>query len=60
LEWRLADRRARIRPGERLRDEPALRALEETLETLRKERRELVNRFQERGRRARALPGWLR
>ncbi len=60
LEWRLADRRARIRPGERLQDEPAIRALEETLEAMHKERRELIDRFQERGRKAGALPGWLR
>jgi hypothetical protein len=60
LEWRLADRRGRVRPGERLRDEPAIRALEETLEAMHKERRELINHFQERGRKAGALPGWLR
>jgi hypothetical protein len=60
LEWRLAERRSRIRPGERLQDEPAVRALEETLEAMHKERRELIDRFQERGRKAGALPGWLR
>ena len=60
LEWRLADRRARIRPGERLQSEPAIRALEETLEAMHKERRDLIDRFQERGRKAGALPGWLR
>ncbi len=60
LEWRLADRRARIRPGERLQDEPAIGALEETLEAMHEERRKLIESFQERGRKAGALPGWLR
>jgi hypothetical protein len=58
--WRLAERKARRRPGERLREDPAEKALEETLEGMEKERRKLISDFLERGRRAGALPGWLR
>lgn len=59
-EWRLAERKARRKPGERLRDDPAERALEETLMAMEKERRKLIAEFLERGRKAGALPGWLR
>jgi hypothetical protein len=58
--WRLAERKARRRPGERLRDDPAESALEETLMAMEEERRKLIAEFLERGRRAGALPGWLR
>lgn len=60
LEWRLAERKARRRPGERLREDPAEKVLEQTLEALHEERKRLIEEFRERGRRARALPGWLR
>ena len=60
LEWRLAERKARRRPGERLREDPGEKVLEQTLEALRQERKKLIEDFRERGRRARALPGWLR
>jgi hypothetical protein len=60
LEWRLAERKARRRPGERLREDPAEKVLEQTLEALHEERKRIVEEFRERGRRAGALPGWLR
>lgn len=60
LEWRLAERKARRRPGERLREDPAERVLEQNLQALHEERKRLIEEFRERGRRARALPGWLR
>ena len=58
--WRLAERRARRKPGERLREDPTESALEETLKAMEEEKRKLIEEFLERGRRARALPGWLR
>jgi hypothetical protein len=58
--WRLAERKARRKPGERLRYDPAESALEETLMAMEDERRKLISEFLERGRRAGALPGWLR
>jgi hypothetical protein len=60
LEWRLAERRSRKRPGERLRDDPTETALEQSLKSMRDERRRLVEEFLERGRKAGAFPGWLR
>ena len=60
LEWRLADRRARKRPGERLREDPAEKALEESLKSMRAERKRFIEEFRERGRKAGAFPGWLR
>ena len=60
LEWRLADRRARKRPGERLRDDPAEKALEESLKSMVAEKRRVIEQFLERGRKAGAFPGWLR
>jgi hypothetical protein len=60
LEWRLAERKARRRPGERLREDPAEKVLEQTLEALHEERKRLTEEFRDRGRRAGALPGWLR
>jgi hypothetical protein len=60
LEWRLADRRARRRPGERLREDPAEKALEESLKSMRAERKRFIEEFLERGRKAGAFPGWLR
>ena len=59
-EWRLAERRARRKPGERLREDAAEKALEETLKAMEEERRKLIAGFLERSRRAGALPGWLR
>ena len=38
LEWRLAERQARRRPGERLRDDPAEKVLEQTLEAMNEEK----------------------
>jgi hypothetical protein len=60
LEWRLAERQARRRPGERLRDDPAEKVLEQTLEAMNEEKKRIIEAFRERGRRAGALPGWLR
>ena len=60
LEWRLAERQARRRPGERLRDDPAEKVLEQTLEAMNEEKKRIIEEFRERGRRAGALPGWLR
>jgi hypothetical protein len=60
LEWRLRDKRAKKRPGERLSPDPSVDLLEESLESLRDERRRLEERFRERARKAGALPGWLR
>lgn len=60
LEWRLRDKRAKRRPGERLSPDPSIELLEESLESLRDERRGLEERFRERARKAGALPGWLR
>ena len=60
LEWRLAELKARRRPGERLQEDPAEKVLEQTLEAIHEERKRLIEEFRERGRRARALPGWLR
>lgn len=60
LERRLADRRARKRPGERLREDPAEKALEESLKSMTAEKRRVIEGFLERGRKAGAFPGWLR
>lgn len=60
LEWRLRDKRAKKRPGERLSPDPSVDLLEESIESLRDERRVLEERFRERARKAGALPGWLR
>lgn len=60
LEWRLAERRARKRPGERLREDPAEKALEESLKSMQAERTRFIEEFLERGRKAGAFPGWLR
>ncbi|MFQ5791654.1 MAG: hypothetical protein ACE5JI_14370 [Acidobacteriota bacterium] len=60
LEWRLAERKARSRPGERLRDDPALRVIEESLKSLRDHRKRFEQAFRERARKAGAFPGWLR
>jgi hypothetical protein len=60
LEWRLAERKARKKLGGLLREDPAERALEETLESMEEEKRRLISEFLERGRKAGALPGWLR
>jgi hypothetical protein len=60
LEWRLAERRARRKPGERLHEDPAEEALEGTLKSMEDERRKLIAEFLERGRKGGALPGWLR
>lgn len=60
LERRLAERRSRRRPGERLSPDASSRLLEESLASLEEQRRELEERFRERARRAGAFPGWLR
>jgi hypothetical protein len=60
LEWRLADRRARKRPGERLREDPAEKALEESLKSMMAEKSRVIEGFLERGRKGGAFPGWLR
>lgn len=60
LEWRLAERKARRKPGERLRRDATEQILEESIESLRGERALLVQAFHERARKAGALPGWLR
>jgi hypothetical protein len=60
LEWRLRDKRAKKRPGERLSPDPSLDLLEGSIESLREERRVLEERFREKARKAGALPGWLR
>jgi hypothetical protein len=60
LERRLAERTARRRPGERLRKDPTERVLQDSIESLREERKRLIYSFHERARKAGALPGWLR
>jgi hypothetical protein len=60
LELRLAERRGRRRSGERLSRDPSERLLEDTLESLRAERRRVEEAFRERARKAGAFPGWLR
>jgi hypothetical protein len=60
LEWRLAERQSRRRPGERLARDASERLLEESLESLKEERRRLEEHFRERARKAGAFPGWLR
>lgn len=60
LTWRLAERKAKKRPGERLRNDPTEEVLEESLLSLREQRARLIDSFHERARKAGALPGWLR
>ena len=60
LEWRLAERRARRNPGERLQRDATEDILEESIRTLRDERTKSIRAFRERARKAGALPGWLR
>ena len=60
LEWRLAERKERRKPGERLRRDATEQVLEESIESLREERALLIQAFHERARKAGALPGWLR
>jgi hypothetical protein len=60
LEWRLKDRDARRKPGERLAHDPAAEVLEANLESLREERKRVEQTFRERARKAGAFPGWLR
>ena len=60
LEWRLAERKAKKRPGERLRKDATEEVLEESLLSLREHRTRLIDSFHERARKAGALPGWLR
>jgi hypothetical protein len=60
LEWRLREKRAKKRPGERLSPDPSVDLLEGSIESLREERRVLEERLRERARKAGALPGWLR
>jgi hypothetical protein len=60
LEWRLAERKARRKPGERLRRDATELVLEESIQALREERTLLIRAFHQRARKAGALPGWLR
>ena len=60
LEWRLAERQARRKPGERLRRDATEQILEESIQSLQEERALLIQVFRERARKAGALPGWLR
>lgn len=60
LEWRLAERKARRKPGDRLRRDATEQVLQESIQTLRQERDRVVGAFHERARKAGALPGWLR
>jgi hypothetical protein len=60
LEMRIREREAKRRPGERLSHDPASRLLEDSLESLREERRRIEDRFRERARKAGAFPGWIR
>jgi hypothetical protein len=60
LQWRLTQARSRQRPGGRLRHDPTLTLLSESLEALHSERRILEQTFRERARRAGAFPGWIR
>jgi hypothetical protein len=60
LEWRLREKQSRRPAGERFSKDPVVEVLEDSLETLREERKRIDERFRERARRAGALPGWLR
>lgn len=63
LEWRYQERLNRLNPEphrRRLRDDPTLSVLESSLNALREDYRRQEQAFLERGRRAGALPGWLR
>jgi hypothetical protein len=60
LEWRLAERKARRKPGERLRRDATEEVLQDSIQSLREERKRLIESFHERARKAGALPGWLR
>jgi hypothetical protein len=60
LEWRLSERLSRRRAGERLKEDPAIAMLEDSLESLRAQRHRIDEEFRERARKAGALPGWLR
>ena len=60
LEWRLAERKARRKPGDRLREDATERVLEDSIQSLREETERFIEAFHERARKAGALPGWLR
>jgi len=60
LEWRLAERRALRKPGERLQRDATEHVLEESIRALQDQRTERIRTFRERARKAGALPGWLR
>lgn len=60
LEWRLAERRARRKPGERLRRDATEQVLEDSIQSLREEKQSLIEAFRERARKEGALPGWVR
>lgn len=60
LEWRLRDHRLKRRLKGGLRDDPTTALIEESLESLREERRKIELQFRERARKAGAFPGWLR
>lgn len=58
LEQRLEERRRK--PGVRPHSDPVVEGLEGQLRVLRSQIREQESRFEDRARRERALPGWLR
>lgn len=60
LEWRLRDRQLKARLKGRRREDTAAALIEETLESLREDRKEMELDFRERARKASAFPGWLR
>lgn len=60
LEWRLRDRRLKSRTEHRLRDDPSVTLLEESLDSLREQRDRLESEFLDHARKAGAFPGWLR
>ena len=60
LEWRLSERQTRSRARGRLREDPSVSMIEESLESLREQREDMKMDFQERARKAGAFPGWLR
>lgn len=60
LEWRLNERRLQSREKSRVREDPGVTLIEESLESLQEERERLDREFRDRARKAGAFPGWLR
>ncbi len=56
LEWRLAERKARRKPGERLRRDATEQILEESILSLREKRALLIQAFHERAARRALFP----